>query len=127
MSHGLGIYDKNGKEICAGDIIAEGVVGGLIWDGQAEIIKRPTAKVVVYDKLRLDLPVCVVGTRHMSYNAVQVSNGRIKITDQADGIVKNVIADKNGYGQYYLNCWDGVFLSWNDVEVIGHEDVNCEL
>ena len=116
----LGIYDKNGKEICENDIIAEGTVGSFLWDEQAIIVSRPTARVVVYDKVIRDYPVSTINGKRVSYNAIMLSKGKCKITDKAEGIVKEKIADEIGYGEYYLNTYDGVFQSWDEVEVIGH-------
>ena len=35
--------------------------------------------------------------------------------------------DEKGLGKLYLDCWDGVFLDWNNVEIINFDGLEiCE-
>jgi len=104
-----GLTDKNGKDIYDRDIIAEGSIGEIIWDGKAEVIKQPLAKVV---------------WGRYGWDAEDICNGEVKVL--SDNLFPPNVKTGDLY-PLYKSDYDGVFLWPDNVEVIGNIYENPEI
>lgn len=107
--------DRNGKLLKDGDIIAEGTVGELIWDGKAVVTKRPLGILHVKKQPAPKLIMCP--DEHTFYNVEQLRCGEVQLQDDVpDFLFVNAV---NGKVPLYLSAWDGEFLVWDNIEMIG--------
>lgn len=95
--------DVNGIQLYEGDIVTEYKDHERIWDGAAVVIVRPLAVIQVYQKGD-DQPN---GTEH--YCASQIRTGCVKLTDKADSVMWNTLADEDGYVDLHISSNSGRF------------------
>lgn len=107
--------DAFGHELRDGDLIAEGLIGGKIWDGAGEIVRRPIGlfRVVSNPRVGTLLPP----ERGDFFSVVPLRVGRARVLDDS---LREMFGNDADEVDLYLNCWDGEFLGWDDVEVIGN-------
>lgn len=107
--------DRNGKPLKDGDIIAEGLIGEIIWDGQAVITKRPLGilRVAKYPHAR----VIESPDEHLFYNLEPLRCGEVQLQESATESMKNNAENKKI--ALYLSSWDGEFYGWDNIECIG--------
>ena len=99
-----GLYDKNGKEIYEGDIIATSIIGEKIWDDKATIVESPLGE-LVFD--------------YFYWNISQVKKGLVIFNEDDESLT----VKKGDTMEFGLDAWDGVFTAWEDVsefEIIGN-------
>ncbi len=101
--------DKRDNELYTDDVIAEGLIDKIIWDGKAIITDRPYGFISV-------TPYVI--------NVEQVHVGAAKLTDKATEMLKNY---PNGISPLNMDCYDGVFQWPDDIECIGNVWQNPEL
>lgn len=107
--------DINGKIIVPGDIVAEGIVGELIWDGMAKLIERPIGIVIGSKDPRLTQFSDPEESNF--YNVQEIRAGIVQLMPNAKEFLKKN-ADSSGAMHIYLSRYDGVFYNWNKVEII---------
>lgn len=97
----LHVTDCEGHILNEGDVVAEGKVGDLIWDGQAKIVKPVLAIVVAKPG---DGDYCDID----DINLVQLESGEAILTSDAAQSLWNQAGD-NGEVILYLNTYDGQY------------------
>ena len=119
--------DRFGNFIKEGDFLAEGTVGEFIWNGRAFIVERPVGKVIVTEIENDDLPFEIIEGKKYFYNLQSVKTGLLKLVKNGEYDFLDSYVDEKGLGKLYLDCWDGVFLDWNNVEIINFDGLEiCE-
>ena len=109
--------DIHGNELKDRDIVAEGKVGDIIWNGQAKIIQRPLGLVVAYDNPNLRNLTEPEETDF--YNLIEIRVGSVELTDDAsEHLRKN--ANRFGFLPIHLSRYDGRFYNWDNIEVVGN-------
>ena len=108
--------DVNGKILQDGDIVAEGKIDELIWDGEAIIIQRPLGIVTISKNPKSK----VLSTPEETdfYNVIQIRPGVAKLTNSARDFLK-ANADEINTIYLHLSRYDGKFYNWENIEVIG--------
>ena len=107
--------DIHGTPLEEGDIIAEGKLNELIWEGQAKIIQRPLGVINVYKNAvtkGLTMP-----EETDFYNVTQIRHGLVELTDSAQDFLK-ANANKFGIMKLHLSRYDGKFYGWENIEKI---------
>ena len=108
--------DRNGILLKEGDIVAEGKVGDVVWDGKGVIEKRPLGVVKVY--LNVNPSSSLPPEETDCYNVSHLRAGIVKLTDKADPWMESHLG-KDGLSDVYMSCYDGRFYAWDDIEIIG--------
>ena len=111
--------DIHGTKLKDGDIIAEGTVGKVIWNGRAKIMKRPLGIFIVYDKPEVnmrDFP-----DEKNFRNVIKMREGEVEFIDDE---FSDAMTDGKKTAPLHLTVWDGQFYGWEDIEIIGniHDD-----
>lgn len=107
----IGISDKYKQDIFEDDIIEEGLIGEIIWDGNGIIELLPNGLVIMSP---------------LHTNLKQLSTGLVKLIGEGVDSVLDRIATP-GYSELNLNCYDGLFWWCEDIKIIGNKYQNPEL
>lgn len=108
--------DIHGNYLKEGDIVAEGILGEEIWDGDGILISRPLGIVRVYNSQRSTAMVSPEETD--CYNIEQIRKGKVQMTDKAEEWAKKKLFS-NGFCDIHISRYDGRFYNWDKVEIIG--------
>lgn len=108
--------DIHGNYLKEGDIVAEGILGEKIWDGDGILISRPLGIVRVYNSQRSTAMIPPEETD--CYNIEQIRNGKVQMTDKAEEWAKKKLF-LNGFCDIHISRYDGRFYNWDKVEIIG--------
>lgn len=102
--------DIHSVQLHEGDIVAEGKLGELIWDGQG-IIKRRPLGVVIYNhpSKSKDDPW---------YNVYALRNGVAELTDSTKGPLMTTCTSQKLI-EFSISHHDHIFQAWDDIEIIG--------
>ena len=109
--------DIHGNYLKEGDIVAEGILGEEIWNGEGILISRPLGIVKVYKNPRSTAMIPPEETD--CYNVEQIRTGKVKITDKAEEWTKNKLFSKEGISDIHISRYDGRFYNWEKIEIIG--------
>lgn len=109
--------DIHGNYLKEGDIIAEGILGEEIWDGDGILISRPLGIVRVYSNQRSTAMIPPEETD--CYNIEQIRVGKVQMTDKAEEWAKKKLFSEEGFCNIHISRYDGKFYNWDKVEVIG--------
>lgn len=108
--------DIHGNYLKEGDIVAEGILGEEIWDGDGILISRPLGIVKVYNSPRSTAMIPSEETD--CYNIEQIRKGKVQMTDKAEEWAKKKLF-LNGFCDIHISRYDGRFYNWDKVEIIG--------
>lgn len=108
--------DIHGNYLKEGDIIAEGILGEEIWDGDGILISRPLGIVRVYNSQKSTAMIHPEETD--CYNIEQIRVGIVQMTDKVEEWAKNKLFS-NGFCDIHISRYDGRFYGWDKVEIIG--------
>lgn len=112
---------KDGTPVMEGDIVAEGHVNDIIWDGKAIITRRPLGVVVVTPRKKLTLANTILDKTEF-YNVQQIRVGKAEFTDECEewfGEMIKDIPEEQRYQDLHLSTWDGGFYAWDNIEKVG--------
>lgn len=107
--------DIHGNYLKEGDIVAEGILGEEIWDGDGILISRPLGIVKVYNSPRSTAMIPPEETD--CYNIEQIRKGKVQMTDKAEEWAKKKLF-LNGFCDIHISRYDGRFYNWDKVEII---------
>lgn len=111
---------SDGTPVHEGDIIAEGKVGDIIWEGKAEIITRPLGVVYVGSRKKLTKNNTILDKPEF-YNVMQIRDGKVKlIEDNLEDWAEEFISKTHKTTMsFHLSKWDGGFYGWEDIYKVG--------
>ena len=112
---------KDGTPVMEGDIVAEGHVNDIIWDGKAIITRRPLGVVVVTPRKKLTLTNTILDKTEF-YNVEQIRVGKAEFTNKGEEWFGKMIEDvpeEQRYQDLHLSSWDGGFYGWDNIEKVG--------
>lgn len=115
-------YDIHGVQLHEGDIVAEGKLGELIWDGQGIIRERPLGVVIYkwHSNLKNGSLDTIDTLRNGTswYNVCELRNGIAELTDVAgEHLMKSATSQK--MIEFTISHHDHLFQAWDDIEIIG--------
>lgn len=100
-----------------GDIVAECAIGDIIWNGKGIVKERPLGLVKVF---KTSICSSLIEPEETDcYNVVQIREGRVKLTDEADSWMKNSLSDNDKYVSLHISRYDGSFYAWDNIERVG--------
>lgn len=108
-------YDRNGVHIKEGDIVANCKVGDLIWDGSAQVIKRPLGVITISQPMPDQLGVEVADC----YNILPIRTGIVKILNKERLKHLQPFMDDNDCCTFYMSKIGCDYYNWGNTEVIG--------
>jgi hypothetical protein len=107
-------YDRNGVHLKEGDIVADCKVGDLIWDGSAQVIKRPLGVITLLQPMPDQLGVEVADC----YNILPIRAGIVKILNKEHLKHLQPFTDDDCC-TLYMSKIEADYYNWGNIEVIG--------
>lgn len=107
-------YDRNGVHLKEGDIVANCKVGDLIWDGNAQVIKRPLGVITISQPMPDQLGVEVADC----YNILPIRAGIVKILNKERLKHLQPFTDDDCC-TLYMSKIEADYYNWGNIEVIG--------
>ena len=107
-------YDRNGVHLKEGDIVADCKVGDLIWDGSAQVIKRPLGVITLLQPMPDQLGVEVADC----YNILPIRAGIVKILNKEYLKHLQPFTDDDCC-TLYMSKIEADYYNWGNIEVIG--------
>ena len=107
-------YDRNGVHLKEGDIIANCKVGDLIWNGSAQVIKRPLGVITISQPMPDQLGVKVLDC----YNILPIRAGIVKILNKERLKHLQPFMDGNDCCTFYVGKIEADYYDWGNVEVV---------
>ena len=107
-------YDRNGVHLKEGDIVADCKVGDLIWDGDAQVIKRPLGVITILQPMPDQLGVEVADC----YNILPIRAGIVKILNKERLKHLQPFTDDDCC-TLYMSKIEADYYNWGNIEVIG--------
>lgn len=107
-------YDRNGVHLKEGDIVANCKVGDLIWDGDAQVIKRPLGVITILQPMPDQLGVEVADC----YNILPIRAGIVKILNKERLKHLQPFTDDDCC-TLYMSKIEADYYNWGNIEVIG--------
>ena len=108
--------DIHGDRLRDGDIVAEGIVGNVLWDGRAELVARPIGIFQVKSSGAVHMDD--VPDRNDFYDVFPIRTGKVQIKD--DDMRRSFVSTDTDLVEIYLTRYDGRFYAWNNLEIIGN-------
>lgn len=112
---------KDGTPVMEGDIIAEGNINDIIWEGKAIVTRRPLGIVVTKQRKKLSMHNTILDKAEF-YNVEEIRVGKAEFINEDEEWFNKMIKDvpeEQRYQDLHLSTWDGGFYGWNDIEKIG--------
>ena len=111
---------RDGTPVREGDIIAEGKVGDIIWEGKAKVITRPLGVVYIGSRKKLTKNNTILDKPEF-YNVMQIRDGKVKlIEDNLEDWAEEFISKTHTTTMsFHLSKWDGGFYGWEDIYKVG--------